>query len=57
MSIQYGTAGWSYKDWIGTVYPENPGNGFNKLGFISEIFDFVEVNTTFYRIPSPSLSE
>jgi len=57
MIVQYGTAGWSYKDWVGTVYPDKIPSGFNHLHFIAEKFDFVEVNTTFYRTPDIKLTE
>ncbi len=53
----YGTAGWSYKDWNGTVYPQIKPRNFNPLEFLSEKFNFVEVNTTFYRIPTIKLCE
>jgi uncharacterized protein YecE (DUF72 family) len=55
----FGTAGWSYKDWEGPVYPEQKARDFNHLEFLSREkgFDFVEVNTSFYRIPSLKLTE
>ena len=53
----YGTAGWSYKDWEGTVYPVPREPHFNPLAFLSREFDFVEVNTTFYRTPSLKLTQ
>jgi len=56
MSYFFGTAGWSYKDWQGTVYPEKIPAGFNHLEFLSRNFEFVEVNTTFYRVPSLKLT-
>lgn len=56
MSYFFGTAGWSYKDWQGTVYPEKIPAGFNHLEFLARNFEFVEVNTTFYRIPSLKLT-
>lgn len=52
----FGTAGWSYKDWNGTVYPEPIPKDFNPLHFLAQSFDFVEVNTSFYRIPSLKLT-
>lgn len=55
MELSFGTAGWSYKDWIGTVYPEKIRSGFNHLEFLAKTFDFIEVNTTFYRIPELKL--
>ncbi|HPT00787.1 MAG TPA: DUF72 domain-containing protein [Candidatus Aminicenantes bacterium] len=53
----YGPCGWSYPDWKGTVYPNPKPRGFSPLLFIADRFDFVEVNTTFYRIPTPSLCQ
>ncbi len=53
----YGPAGWSYNDWKGTVYPEKTPGNFNHLDFLAQSFDFVEVNTSFYRIPSLKLTE
>lgn len=57
MTYFYGTAGWSYADWEGRVYPQSKSRGFNPLEFLSRDFDFVEVNTTFYRIPSLKLTQ
>ena len=52
----FGPAGWSYKDWQGTVYPVGMPSTFNHLQFLARDFDFIEVNTTFYRIPSLKLT-
>ncbi|UCH93721.1 MAG: DUF72 domain-containing protein, partial [Candidatus Aminicenantes bacterium] len=52
----FGTAGWSYKDWYGTVYPVSVPRDFNHLQFLSRHMDFVEVNTSFYRTPSLKLT-
>lgn len=57
LAFLFGTAGWSYKDWTGTVYPRSIPRGFNHLEYLSRDFDFVEVNTTFYHIPSRKLVE
>lgn len=54
--IGFGPAGWSYADWRGTVYPGTLPPRFNHLSFLARDFDFVEVNTSFYRIPSPALT-
>ncbi|MCX6553906.1 MAG: DUF72 domain-containing protein, partial [Candidatus Aminicenantes bacterium] len=54
--IALGPAGWSYSDWRGTVYPEPLPARFNPLAYLAAEFDFVEVNTSFYRIPSPALT-
>lgn len=51
--IRIGPAGWSYKDWQGIVYPSSKPKGFQELTYISEFFDTVEINVTFYR-PIPA---
>jgi uncharacterized protein YecE (DUF72 family) len=55
--IFFGPAGWSYADWRGTVYPETLPPRFNHLAFLAGQFEFVEVNTSFYRIPSLALTK
>lgn len=52
----FGPAGWSYRDWEGTVYPGKKPKAFNHLMFLAGEFDFVEVNTSFYHIPSRQLT-
>lgn len=52
-----GPAGWSYTDWDGIVYPHRRGRGFQPLRYIARYFNAIEINTTFYRIPSPGLCE
>ena len=47
--IRIGPAGWSYKDWAGTVYPVPKPRGFDPLAYLSEYFDTIEINSTFYR--------
>ena len=49
-AVYIGPAGWSYPDWKGIVYP---GGRVEELRFIAGLFDAVEVNTSFYRPPSP----
>ncbi|MBI5368770.1 MAG: DUF72 domain-containing protein [Planctomycetes bacterium] len=44
-----GTAGWSYPDWDGVVYPAERPRGFRPLPYLARWLDCVEVNTTFYR--------
>jgi uncharacterized protein YecE (DUF72 family) len=48
-----GTAGWSYEDWEGIVYPPGKAPGFHPLLFLGEYINIVEVNSTFYR-PAPA---
>ena len=55
--IRIGTAGWSYEDWNAIVYPERPPRGFDRLSLMASLFDTNEINSTFYRIPPPSMSE
>ena len=50
--LRVGTAGWAYEDWNAIVYPEKPGRGFDRLGFMASLFDTNEINSTFYRIPA-----
>jgi len=52
-----GTSGWSYDDWKGVVYPARPPRGFHGLAYLSQFFDTVEVNTSFYRPPNPRYCE
>jgi len=51
MKYFIGTAGWSYKDWEGIVYPSRKGTGFHALLFLGEYINMVEINSTFYRPP------
>lgn len=50
--IRIGPAGWSYKDWEGTVYPPH-GSRFDPLAYLASYFDTIEINSPFYRIPPP----
>jgi uncharacterized protein YecE (DUF72 family) len=51
--IYVGPAGWSYEDWNGIVYPEPKPKGFRPPQFLARYFNAIELNTTFYRPPSP----
>jgi uncharacterized protein YecE (DUF72 family) len=55
--IRIGTAGWSYEDWSGIVYPDRPPRGFDRLAMMASLFDTNEINSTFYRIPAPRMAE
>jgi uncharacterized protein YecE (DUF72 family) len=59
--VRVGTSGWSYPSgegtWNGVFYPRRPPRGFDELAFYAEHFDLVEVNSTFYRLLEPGLSE
>jgi len=47
--IHIGTMGWSYDFWVGNFYPERSDNLLTEY---AKNFDTVEINNTFYRIPS-----
>jgi uncharacterized protein YecE (DUF72 family) len=55
--IRIGPAGWSYKDWEGTVYPQKPGKAFDPLEYLARYFDTIEINSSFYRPPTPSTTK
>jgi uncharacterized protein YecE (DUF72 family) len=48
-----GTCGWSYRDWIGPFYPSGI-KAAAMLPYYAERFPAVEVDATYYRIPSVS---
>jgi uncharacterized protein YecE (DUF72 family) len=47
--IRVGPAGWSYADWAGYVYPARRTKGFHEAAYLSEFFDTIEINTSFYQ--------
>jgi uncharacterized protein YecE (DUF72 family) len=48
--VRVGCSGWNYAHWRERVYPKGlPARRW--LAFYAELFDSVEVNTTFYRLP------
>lgn len=49
--VQVGSAGWSYADWEGIVYPREKPRGFHPLRCLSRYLDCVEVNSSFYATP------
>jgi len=50
--VHIGCSGWSYPHWRGVVYPaELPTRRW--LEHYATLFDTVEVNATFYRLPRP----
>ena len=51
-AIRIGCSGWNYKHWRGIFYPKGmPSSRW--FGFYAEHFDTVEINNSFYRLPSP----
>jgi uncharacterized protein YecE (DUF72 family) len=54
--IRIGTAGWSYKDWDGVLYPpEVTRKKIHPVEFLARYFDVIEINTSFYGHIRPEL--
>ncbi|MBD3170606.1 MAG: DUF72 domain-containing protein [candidate division Zixibacteria bacterium] len=54
--IRFGTSSFSSKDWIGNFYPEGTEPS-DFLRYYSEKYDTVEVDATYYKIPTRSMTE
>jgi len=52
--VVLGTSGWDYEEWVGKVYP--PHGVSDRLRYYAGLFPIVEVNSTFYRLPPPSVA-
>ncbi|WP_236687674.1 DUF72 domain-containing protein [Candidatus Nitrosotenuis cloacae] len=56
MQTVIGCTGWGYDGWLGSFYPKNmPKSDF--LRHYSSIFDVTEINSTFYAIPSQTMTK
>jgi uncharacterized protein YecE (DUF72 family) len=53
--IFLGTSGWMNKDWHDHFYPKGLKEGF--LQYLSRVFNSVEINSSFYRLPLPTTFE
>jgi len=54
MNLWVGTSGYSYDEWKGPFYPEDlPAS--KMLHYYSRRLNSVEINNTFYRMPTPKL--
>ncbi len=53
--VYIGTSGYSFKDWVGPYYPEGTKSG-DMLEAYALDFGAVEVNYTYYRMPSEKTS-
>ena len=49
--LHVGCSGWSYEDWVGPFYPKGT-KPKDYLRNYSSVFDAVEIDSTFYRIPN-----
>ena len=54
--IRIGTSGYSYSDWKGLFYPRDL-EPTKFLEYYAQYFDCVEIDSTYYRIPRPSMME
>jgi uncharacterized protein YecE (DUF72 family) len=52
--ILVGTSGYNYPEWKGSFYPEDLSTA-GMLPYYAGRFDTVEINYTFYRMPTPKL--
>ena len=52
--IHVGTSGYNYPEWRGSFYPEKFSTG-KMLAYYAERFPTVEINYTFYRMPTETL--
>jgi uncharacterized protein YecE (DUF72 family) len=53
--VHIGCSGWNYRDWKDRLYDGRPAREWLEL--YARRFDTVELNNTFYRLPSPSAVE
>jgi len=51
--LRIGTSGFSYDDWVGPVYPTGTKKA-DMLSAYAQMFGCVEINSTYYAIPSQS---
>jgi uncharacterized protein YecE (DUF72 family) len=52
--IRVGTSGWVYKEWAGAFYPKGWPHR-DEFAYYARHFPTVEINATFYRLPTPSM--
>ncbi|WP_161486296.1 DUF72 domain-containing protein [Candidatus Nitrosocosmicus hydrocola] len=51
MNLYIGCSGWTYSGWNGAFYPNNLKN-WQRLSYYSRFFNYIEVDSTFYYVPS-----
>ncbi|MGQ9514226.1 MAG: DUF72 domain-containing protein [Thermoproteota archaeon] len=51
LGLWLGCSGWSYEEWVGPFYPDKE----KKFSYYSKIFKTVEIDSTFYKYPSPGM--
>src|SRR5213593_880573 len=56
MQLYVGCSGWSYSAWEGHFYPKGlASKGY--LRYYSQVFDYVEIDSSFYNAPTPLMTE
>lgn len=55
-TLRVGTSGYAYKEWLGNFYPEKLSQK-KMLEFYSRRFQTVEINYTFYHMPTTRTTE
>jgi uncharacterized protein YecE (DUF72 family) len=54
MQLYIGCSGWSYDSWLGHFYQSSlPASHW--LQYYSQVFDYVEIDSTFYRTPNRNM--
>jgi uncharacterized protein YecE (DUF72 family) len=56
VNVHVGTSGWNYPEWKGSFYPRDMKPA-GMLAYYAGRFSTVEVNNTFYRMPTPAIVE
>ncbi|MFN8629765.1 MAG: DUF72 domain-containing protein [Chloroflexota bacterium] len=51
MPLHVGTSGFDYPHWVGRIYPKRLAAS-ERLAFYATLFSAVELNSTFYRLPT-----
>jgi uncharacterized protein YecE (DUF72 family) len=54
--LYIGTSSWSFEDWRGIIYPDG-AKASDFLSFYAQHFQAVEIDMTFYRIPTRTMVE
>jgi uncharacterized protein YecE (DUF72 family) len=56
-AILVGTAGWSYKDWEGVVYPPGLKRTQHPVEYLAQFIDCIEINSSFYGPMRPEIAK
>jgi uncharacterized protein YecE (DUF72 family) len=56
MNVRFGTAGYAYSEWVGGFYPRGTAQ-HTMLPFYATQFPAVEINSSFYRPPTPEQTD